>query len=160
MAGGVRLAAATVVAAAVVSGVPWAASAADDAFRITDDRITESSGLALSRAHPHTVGLVVAQHHHIPGRAQQRVGLVQAGLDVDGRAGDQTKLGKAPVEQAIGAGGTPRQLRHAGHRVAAGQRVQQQPLMGPRPLADILERGANLGLGADAQHEPIRRHSV
>jgi hypothetical protein len=54
----VRLAAATLVAAAVVSGMPWAASAAGDTFRITDDRITESSGLTLSRAHPHTVWTV------------------------------------------------------------------------------------------------------
>jgi hypothetical protein len=55
---GVRLAAATLVAAAVTSGMPWAASAAGDTFRITDDRIRESSGLALSRAHPHTVWTV------------------------------------------------------------------------------------------------------
>ncbi len=35
--------------------MPAAASAADGTFRIADERITESSGLALSRAHPHTV---------------------------------------------------------------------------------------------------------
>ncbi|MDF2093975.1 hypothetical protein P0Y31_16615 [Knoellia sp. 3-2P3] len=58
MARGVRLAATTMVAAAVVAGMPRAASAADDTFRITDDRVTESSGLALSRAHPHTVWTV------------------------------------------------------------------------------------------------------
>jgi DNA-binding beta-propeller fold protein YncE len=46
-----------VVALAVV-GMPraaWASDASDGDFRMGDPRITESSGLALSRAHPHTV---------------------------------------------------------------------------------------------------------
>jgi hypothetical protein len=38
--------------------MPRAATAAGDTFRITDDRVTESSGLAMSRAHPHTVWTV------------------------------------------------------------------------------------------------------
>jgi hypothetical protein len=49
---------AALLAVAAATCMPGAASAADGGFRITDARITESSGLALSRAHPHTVWTV------------------------------------------------------------------------------------------------------
>ncbi|HEY7718270.1 MAG TPA: hypothetical protein VH915_05885 [Pedococcus sp.] len=49
---------AALVAVAAATCMPAAASAADGTFRISDPRITESSGLALSRAHPHTVWTV------------------------------------------------------------------------------------------------------
>lgn len=52
-----RLLAAAVLTAVVV-GMPSAAFAAELDFRIADDRITESSGLALSVRHPHTVWTV------------------------------------------------------------------------------------------------------
>jgi DNA-binding beta-propeller fold protein YncE len=43
------------VVALAVLGMPRAALATQGDFRMDDPRITESSGLALSRAHPHTV---------------------------------------------------------------------------------------------------------
>ena len=46
------------MAVAAATCMPAGASAADGGFRITDPRIAESSGLALSRAHPHTVWTV------------------------------------------------------------------------------------------------------
>lgn len=52
------LAAVGAVVALAVVGMPraaWASDASDGDFRMGDPRITESSGLALSRAHPHTV---------------------------------------------------------------------------------------------------------
>ena len=48
----------TTVGALSVGGGPAAASAGDGNFRLTDPRITESSGLAASRAHRHTVWTV------------------------------------------------------------------------------------------------------